>query len=238
MTLIRSVLLKVPEIPEPAIIASIVVYVSVNKVALSQRDGLGSQSIDGHFLLTDIITGFLTKINTKFQNCWEAIQGGLKRETIFHKPLYNRTLRFISRVFRGRRRAPGSRQETGSWGEKQAEKHLKKEKNFTIVGRNWRHRRDEVDLVGWDEGVLVFVEVRTRRAEALVAGFYSVKKDKKRGLRRVCKAYLSGLAEAPKHFRFDIVEVRYSSIEKFTVNHYENIPLFGKGYHPTGVVNG
>jgi putative endonuclease len=103
-----------------------------------------------------------------------------------------------------------------------------------IVARNWRNPRDlreEIDLVCRDGDVLVFVEVKARAARALVPGYHAVNKRKKRALRRVVHAYLSGLLHPPRTFRFDVVEVVLSEKLPPQVLHFENVPLFPKGYH-------
>ena len=126
--------------------------------------------------------------------------------------------------------APGDNRATGKWGERRAEDFLRNERNHRVVRRNWRHKNDEIDLVTWDGVVLVFSEVRTRRSKALVPGYHSVSRRKKKILRRACRAYLNKLRVKPRHFRFDIVEVRYADAEDFEVNHYENVPLFGRDF--------
>ncbi len=99
-----------------------------------------------------------------------------------------------------------------------------------VICRNWNGRRGEIDIVAWDGPALVFIEVRTRHKYALVSGFHSVRKKKKRALRFVCKEYLESLRSPPTTFRFDIAEVRFCHRKEFTINYYPNIPLFFRGY--------
>ena len=122
--------------------------------------------------------------------------------------------------------------EIGRFGENRAVDYLRQVKKFRIICRNWKYRHGEIDLVAWDDEVLVFIEVRTRRKDALVSGFHSVGHHKKKVLRRTCKAYMNGLRRPPEYFRFDIVEVNYGKRKDFSVNHFENIDLFSKFYHP------
>ena len=120
----------------------------------------------------------------------------------------------------------------GDFGEARAENFLKQEKCYRIVNRNWKRGRGEIDLVAWDKDVLVFIEVRTRHARNLVPGFFSVTAKKKKALLPVCQAYLRQLKRPARHFRFDIVEVRYYSADDFIVNHYVNVKLFSKNFRP------
>lgn len=138
----------------------------------------------------------------------------------------------------------------GDRGERLARAWLKRERAFTIVAQNWRNprdRRDEIDLVCRDREVLVFVEVKARAAGALVPGYHAVDERKKRALRRAIQAYLGRLAEKPRTFRFDVVEVSLPKLEAAVgekssstarknsaagnepeILHFENVPLFSK----------
>ena len=128
---------------------------------------------------------------------------------------------------------PGSgRAERGRFGEDLAEDFCRWDLGYRIVRRNWRRGRDEIDLVCRDGSVLVFVEVRARDEHALVPGYYSVDRHKKRVLQRACKAYMKALRRPPAHFRFDIIEVSISKEGVGRVRHYANVTLFHKHYSP------
>lgn len=123
----------------------------------------------------------------------------------------------------------------GAAGERAAADFLRREHGFTVIAHNWRSprdRRDEIDLVCRDGEVLVFVEVKTRAAGALVPGYEAVRPAKKKILRRACTAYLRALPESarPGAFRFDIVEVATRSGVPPEVRHFENVPLFSKDF--------
>lgn len=123
---------------------------------------------------------------------------------------------------------------TGAHGEKLAARFLRKHHGFRILARNWRSprdRRDEIDLVCLDRGVLVFVEVKTRAADSLISGYHAVDKAKKRVLLRACTDYLRQLGRRREtlSYRFDIVEVQHNGRDREPlVRHYENVPLFPK----------
>ena len=136
--------------------------------------------------------------------------------------------------------------DAGGRGEQLAADWLRRERGFGVVARNWRSprdRRDEIDLVCRDGDALVFVEVKTRAAGALVPGFHAVDDRKKRVLRRTCAAYLARLREPPRTFRFDIVEVTTPAPATAPaqgtaagcagapeIRHFENVPLFPKNF--------
>lgn len=119
---------------------------------------------------------------------------------------------------------------TGRKGESWAEEFLLRERGFRIIARNWRWEKDEIDLVCWDREILVFVEVKTRAEGALVPGYFAVDRPKKKALRRVFRQYLKQLRRRPATFRFDVIEVSVSAGGKPDILHFENIPLFPKGY--------
>ena len=128
----------------------------------------------------------------------------------------------------------GRKNDSGARGEEAAAEYLQRRHGFVIVTRNWRSprdRRDEIDLVARDGEVLVFVEVKARSVNALVPGYETIDRRKKRVLRRAVHAYLTALKDPPRTFRFDVVEVAHSDHLPSQCLHFENIPLFPKGYH-------
>ena len=122
-------------------------------------------------------------------------------------------------------------QRTGCEGERLAEEYLVRVAGFRVLARNWRDGREEIDLVASHDGVLVFVEVKTRRSEGLVPGYYAaVDGRKKDALRRAIRTYLRRLRDKPRSFRFDVVEVNLEGPPDRRILHFENIPLFAKSF--------
>ena len=144
-------------------------------------------------------------------------------------------LRWLKEIWHrlARSAAPTARAADGARGEQAALDFLKARQGFSLVTRNWhspRDQRDEIDLVCQDGDVLVFVEVKARAEGALVPGYYAVDERKKRALRRAVQVYLGQLAYPPRTFRFDVAEVTLSARLPAQVLHFENVPLFPKGY--------
>ena len=127
---------------------------------------------------------------------------------------------------------------SGARGELLTRRHLESNAGMRIVAANWRNpqdRREELDLVAMDGEVLVFVEVKTRVADALVSGYHAVNARKKRVVQRAARAYLRGLHPAPRTLRFDIVEgawPRRGGQRAPEVRHFANVPLFPKHFRP------
>lgn len=127
------------------------------------------------------------------------------------------------------RRFQGHSVSTGSAGERAAERHLET-KGLQVLARNWRHGRDELDLVCRDGEMLIFVEVKTRRSGAKVPGYFAVNQRKKKALMRAIRAYRARVNPKPKAVRFDVVEVEWGGKAPDAIRHFENIPLFTKGF--------
>lgn len=122
----------------------------------------------------------------------------------------------------------------GGFGERLAADFLSS-RGFKVLARNWRSprdRRDEIDLICREGEAVVFVEVKTRSASALVPGYYTVDARKKKVLRRAATAYLRQLHPPPAVFRLDVVEVTTFGNGKPEVRHFENVPLFTKHFRP------
>ena len=97
--------------------------------------------------------------------------------------------------------------DTGKWGEREAERHLRR-KGYRIVGRRVRIAgRDEIDLVARDGKVLVFVEVKTRASERYGRPIAAVDQHKRRVTSRAAMRYIKKLKKPDVMFRFDVVEV-------------------------------
>lgn len=148
--------------------------------------------------------------------------------------MWERLRLWWAKIFGGPRDA---RQARGAEGELAAEKFLRGTCGYGLVARNWRNprdRREEIDLVCRDGEALVFVEVKTRAAGALVGGYHAVDRKKKVVLRRATAAYLRGLGKAaqPLTVRFDIVEVEWAQGEGAApvVRHFENVTLWKPGW--------
>lgn len=97
------------------------------------------------------------------------------------------------------------RRELGRLAEDRALDHLRGH-GLELVTRNYRCRRGEVDLIMYDDTVLVFVEVRYRRGEAFGGAAESVDWRKQTRLRATAEHYLAARAGHPvPPCRFDVV---------------------------------
>jgi putative endonuclease len=79
-----------------------------------------------------------------------------------------------------------------------------------MVARNFRSPRcrGEIDLIGWEDDVLCFVEVKTRTTRDVKPGEAAVDRHKRRLLAAVIREYLRRLPPSCQ-WRFDVVSVYY-----------------------------
>ncbi len=99
-----------------------------------------------------------------------------------------------------------SRRDLGAFGERLAATHLEA-KGYRIRHRNFRCPEGEIDIVAEDGDCLVFVEVRTRRGDALGTPAESITEAKERRLVAVARAYLQEYEGLPANQRIDVVGV-------------------------------
>jgi putative endonuclease len=94
----------------------------------------------------------------------------------------------------------------GRRGERAAEKHLKRN-GYRIVARNYRAAGAEIDLVAIDGGVLVFVEVKTRRSHTAGAPEDAVDACNQIRMRRAAEVFASQYRALETTMRFDVVAI-------------------------------
>lgn len=99
-----------------------------------------------------------------------------------------------------------SRSDLGSKGEKIAADFLRK-KGYTIVCKNFRCRSGEVDIIARQGGVLVFVEVKTRRSASFGSPAAAVTPRKQQQIAKAALEYLARENLFDTEARFDVVSI-------------------------------
>lgn len=103
-----------------------------------------------------------------------------------------------------------STKKRGASGEKVAESFLKK-RGFAVVGRNYRCRGGEIDLIVKKGEELHFVEVRSRSSKGLIAPEESVTYPKRARLLRTAQNYLARFPQWKKcETLFSVVGVTWA----------------------------
>ena len=108
------------------------------------------------------------------------------------------------------------------WGERRCESFLKR-KGFKKLARNFSCRSGEIDLVMVDgDGVIVFVEVKTRRDEVFGPAESSITSVQKARLSRAARYFLAVHNIADRPYRFDVVIIVLGRSGPVQIRHYEN----------------
>lgn len=109
----------------------------------------------------------------------------------------------------------------GQEGEAEAERYLRG-KGYRIVARNLRSSLGELDLVADDGGVLVFVEVKSRRTAEFGGAIHAVHRQKQRKLIRLAAQFLAQRHWMDRTCRFDVVLLEGTERAALQVEHIQN----------------
>jgi putative endonuclease len=102
----------------------------------------------------------------------------------------------------------------GRRGEDLAHRYLRK-MGYIVVARNWRPPQGggEIDLIAWEGGALVFVEVKTRLSADGSAPERDIDREKIFALRRAARDYVRRAEADASSARFDVVSIVGEKIE-------------------------
>lgn len=99
------------------------------------------------------------------------------------------------------------RRQTGMAGEEAAAIFLE-EAGYSIIERNWRCRSGEIDIIASIDNLLVFIEVRTRRAGGRFGtAAESVDRRKQQQVAAIAQVYLRMRQAAYPPLRFDVIAI-------------------------------
>ena len=124
--------------------------------------------------------------------------------------------------------------QTGILGERVAADYLQS-KGYTIVKRNYRFLKYEIDIIAKKDQYIVFVEVKTRtefKGTQYGRPSRAVDLEKRKNLVKAAKSFINYLNIKGMFYRFDVIEV-YINTEpitnekNFKVNHM--LGVFGAG---------
>jgi putative endonuclease len=96
-------------------------------------------------------------------------------------------------------------------------------KGYSILARNYRASRREVDVVAKTGNTIVFVEVKARSGESHGSPTEAVGPKKQRQIARVALDYMRGTGTRPAQVRFDVIAVSMSpDASVLTLEHIPN----------------
>lgn len=105
--------------------------------------------------------------------------------------------------------AQNNKRAIGQMGEEAVCRFLE-QKGAEIICRNYTIRGGEIDIIARQSDILLFVEVKTRRPNALQSGAAAVDYKKQQRMIRTAEQYLLTHEDALMQTRFDVAEVEYS----------------------------
>jgi len=86
---------------------------------------------------------------------------------------------------------------------------------FDILARRHRSRSGELDIVAFESGILVFIEVKTRSARQFGEPWEFVDWEKQQKLRRSAEIFIADHDLGEYAYRFDIVSVLGKEVTLF-----------------------
>ncbi|MBI4540473.1 MAG: YraN family protein [Gemmatimonadetes bacterium] len=111
--------------------------------------------------------------------------------------------------------------ELGRRGEEVAARYLEA-RGWTILERNARFGHKEIDLIARREGVIAFVEVKTRAGTQFGHPLEAITQRKRREIRTVAAAWLRRARPGAATLRFDAVSVVFRGAEPALLEHVED----------------
>ncbi|MGC8833723.1 MAG: YraN family protein [Armatimonadota bacterium] len=115
-----------------------------------------------------------------------------------------------------------SRNKLGAVAERLAAEHLSR-LGYTILGRNYRVRVGEIDLVARDGRCLVFVEVRSARRRTEITPAETIGPRKQSRMLAAAAEYLTENNLWDTQCRFDIVEVVFRADGSADIRVWKNV---------------
>ena len=117
-----------------------------------------------------------------------------------------------------------TRAEIGAFGEQLAADHLTR-LGLQILGRNWRCRYGELDVIAVDPATntVVFVEVKTRTGDGFGGLAQAVTEQKARRLRRLAAMWLAAQEQHWPAVRIDVIGVRIGRRRTPELSHLQGV---------------
>lgn len=113
-----------------------------------------------------------------------------------------------------------ARRTVGQNGETFAARWLAR-RGWQILDRNVRYREGELDLIASKDGILAFIEVKTRRSRKHGSPAEAVTPAKQARIRRLAMRYLNDKTARAAAIRFDVIECDLSD-RGYKVRHLED----------------
>ncbi|AYE33087.1 YraN family protein [Clostridium septicum] len=110
----------------------------------------------------------------------------------------------------------------GNYGEDLAYNYLI-HKGYYILKRNFRNRFGEIDLICKKDGIIIFVEVKSRYSSSYGTPLEAITYYKQKQIINLCKFYITLNKLYNYNCRFDVIEILLNQKNNlFLLNHYED----------------
>lgn len=113
-----------------------------------------------------------------------------------------------------------ARRKFGNWGEDAAVNYLERQ-GYEILDRNFNCRWGEIDIIARRQGILAFVEVKSRHSLTYGRPAEAVTRTKQGRLRKSAYQYLKNHQVTRLRYQFDIIEV-LDLYGQISLNHLKN----------------
>ncbi|GAA3355609.1 MULTISPECIES: YraN family protein [Saccharopolyspora] len=110
----------------------------------------------------------------------------------------------------------------GRAGERLAAEHLER-LGVSVLARNWRTARGELDIIGTDGDLVVFCEVKTRSGIDYGAPLNAIGPNKIRRLRELARAWLAERRLVGCRVRFDVISILWPPKGPITLDHLPGV---------------
>ena len=107
----------------------------------------------------------------------------------------------------------------GKWGEGVAADYLEQQ-GYSILERGWRSGHKDIDLIAFKQGILAFVEVKTRKNNAYIQPQQAVDRHKIKLLMTAANRYICN-NNIDAEIRFDIVAITGTDYSNYKIEHIE-----------------
>ncbi|HHT9152565.1 MAG TPA: YraN family protein, partial [Candidatus Hypogeohydataceae bacterium YC40] len=81
---------------------------------------------------------------------------------------------------------------------------------YQILQRNYRSSHGEIDIIAYDSGVIVFLEVKACQSTRYGPPELKVTQEKRRHLLKTAQQYIREKRLSGKDFRFDVVSIQFN----------------------------
>ncbi|RFS19209.1 YraN family protein [Chitinophaga silvatica] len=91
-----------------------------------------------------------------------------------------------------------------------------------ILHKNWKYGRKEIDIIAENNGVIYFIEVKTRSSDQFGWPEESVNYQKQEHIQLAAEAYLFQNDLTPSTIRFDIISIILNK-ESYELMHFKDV---------------